>query len=469
MYGKVGSETVRELQSIVGKEYLLTEKEAMLDYAGDEFPLQDIRVLPEAVIRPAGTDEISEIMRLCSRSGIAVTPRGGGTGLCGGCVPACGGVVMTFERLARKPEIDVRNLMAGADAGVTLADFYKVVEENGLFFPPHPGDEGATIGGIIATNAGGARAVKYGVVRNFIHGLEVVLANGDVLTLGGKIIKNSSGYSLMHLMIGSEGTLGIVTRAYINLIAPPRVMNTLIVPYARLNDAIDTVPELIRNKILPMAVEFVERGLIEVAEAFLDKKWPCQEGEANLMIIIDGSSEEETLKTAEAIGEICLEKNALDVFIADTRQKQQDILHIRSEIYETQRNQMLELLDITVPRAEVGNFVADVHEIEKELDTWLPCYGHAADGNVHTSVMKARWKNGSWEEIEGWSEKYSRIRERIHRLGKKYGGVVSGEHGIGLVKKNFLADFLGPGQIDLMKGIKNVFDPKGILNPGKIF
>jgi glycolate oxidase len=469
MFKQIDSKIIETLNSIVGEANLVTEHEKMLDYTGDEFALEEIRTFPEVVVRPGSTEEISRVLQLCTQESIPVTPRGGGTGLCGGCVPLRGGILMTFERMNRVLEVDTDNLIVTVEPGVTLMDFYAAVEQHGLYFPPHPGDESATIGGVINTNAGGARALKYGIVRSFIRGIQVVLPDGRVMTVGGKLMKNSSGYSLMHLLIGSEGTLGVVTKAYINLLAPPKLMHTLIVPYNDLHDAIRSVPRMIQNKILPMSVEFVEMDPIRVCEDALDKKWPCQEGDAHLMIIIDAAGEEEIMALAERIGAVCLEENAIDVFVADSRERQQTILEIRSHIYEALKPYSLELLDVTVPRAEIARFVSDVHELEAELETWIPTYGHAADGNVHNHIMQSRWQDGSWSEIADFKGKYRMIRDGIHRLGKKYGGIVSGEHGIGLVKKEYLLDFIGQDQVALMRSIKGVFDPKGILNPGKIF
>jgi glycolate oxidase len=441
----------------------------MIDYAGDEFSQEYIRHFPDVVVKPRDTKGVQDIVKLANANNIPVTVRGGGTGLCGGCVPVLGGIVLSFEKMNKVLEIDKNNLMAVVEPGCTLMDFYKAIEGSGLFFPPHPGDEGATMGGVIATNAGGARAVKYGVIRNFVRGIEVVLSDGEVTFMGGKLIKSSSGYSLLNLMIGSEGTLGIITKAIISLSPEPAAMFTLVAPYNDLKDAIETVPEIIQNKILPMAIEFVERDSIAVTEDFINKKWPCRDGKADLMIIIDGTSEDEVMALSEKVGEICLAKGALDVFVADTKDKQQTILELRSGIYEAMRKNMLEILDVTVPRSEIAKFVREIHVIGDELGLWLPTFGHAADGNVHTNIMKATWKGGVWTETPGWQDKYHIARQKIHDLGKQFGGIVSGEHGIGIVKKEYLLSFLDARQIGFMKAIKQSFDPKNILNPQKIF
>lgn len=468
-FGQVDSSIVKALAAIVGEPNVITDREKLIDYCGDEFPLEEIRHFPDVVVKPADTSQVAKIARLVHERRIPLTVRGGGTGLCGGCVPMYGGIVLSFAVMNKVVEVDTDNLMAVVEPGLTLQDFYKAIEGTGLFFPPHPGDEGATIGGVIAANAGGARAVKYGVIRNFVRGIEVVMADGMITTLGGKLMKSSSGYSLLNLMIGSEGTLGIVTKAIIGLWPEPGSMYTLVAPFNDLHTAIKTVPMIIRNRILPMAVEFVERGSITVTEDFMNKKWPSTGSSADLMIIIDGSTEDEVMAQAGRVADICATGGALDIFVADTKEKQRTILELRSNIYEAMRANMLEILDVTVPRATIADFVEGIHRIEIELGLWLPTFGHAADGNVHTNIMKARWDNGIWTEIPGWQETFRIARRKIHDLGRTFGGIVSGEHGIGIAKKEYLPDFIDSSQLRLMREIKKLFDPRGILNPGKIF
>jgi len=468
-YSKIDAVTLGELTAVVGGKNVISDAAKMADYSHDEFSQTDISHFPDVVVKPESTAQVSGILKICSLKRIPVTSRGGATGLCGGSVPVLGGVVLSLEKMNRVVEIDTKNLTATVEAGLTLGDFYKALEHSGLFFPPHPGDESATMGGVAATNAGGSRAIKYGVVRNFVKGLEVVLADGRVETIGGKFVKCSAGYSLLNLLIGSEGTLAVITRTIISLMPPPAVMVTLVAPFENLSDAIAAVPAILQAGITPMAVEFIERDPILLSEARLNRRWPVREGKVDLMFIVDGSSEEETLGQAERIAEICSWNSALDVFIADNRQKQENILTIRSQIYEAMKVHMLESLDVTVPRADIASFVEDVRKIAEEEDTWVPTYGHAADGNVHNHLMKDRWKDGQWTEIPGWKKKYETVRQKIHELGIRYGGTVSGEHGIGLVKKEYLASYVGATQIGLMAGIKKVFDPKSILNPGKIF
>ncbi|MFH1379151.1 MAG: FAD-binding oxidoreductase [bacterium] len=467
---KNSTSIIDSLTEIAGEKNLITLEAQMLDYSHDEFVDKNLSQIPVAVVKPENTAQVSSIIKWADKNKIPVTARGGGTGLCGGCVPSKGGIVLSLEHMNKIVEIDLNNQMAVVEAGVRLMDFYKEVENQGLFFPPHPGDETAVIGGVIATNAGGARAVKYGVVRNFIKGLEVVLADGSIVNLGGKILKNSTGYSLLHLMIGSEGTLGIITKAIINLIPPPKSQMTLIAPFDDLQSAVQVVPRLSKAGILPMAAEFIEFDAMRAAEDFTHKKWPCRGGQAHLMIIVDGSSDEEVLKIAEEIERLCSEFGVTDVFVAETKAQQKEILEMRSHLYETLKNYIIEVLDIVMPPSELPGHVQAVHALGKKYNMWLPTFGHVSDGNVHTHIMRARYINGAWREMpdDVWKKAYPGLRKALHADAKSRGGLVSGEHGIGTLKKEYLKDAVGERSLELMRKIKQAFDPNNILNPGKI-
>ena len=471
MYKKLTQDIIGKLEKIVGQKNLTFDPEKMEDYSHDEFSLRDIAKMPELVVKPGKTEEVAEILQLANLENIPVTPRGGATGMAGGCVPLYGGIVLSLENMNRILEVDLDNQMAVVEAGVMLSEFYEAVEEAGLFFPPHPGEESAMIGGVIATNAGGARAVKYGVIRNYVRGLEVVLPTGSIIHLGGKLMKSSTGYSLLNLIIGSEGTLGVVTKATIQLMPSPQVTRSLIIPYDELEKAIETVPLMIRKKILPLAVEFVPRDVIQITEEFLKKRWPCTQGSTHLLIILDASSGDEIDRLSEAVAEICMEKGALDVFVADNPKKQEDVLDIRSKIYEAIKAHTLEILDIVIPRAEIARHVKKVQEVSEKYKIWLPTFGHAADGNVHTHIMSARFEGGKIIPLpeEKWKTQFEKVREELYKDCKSRGGVISGEHGIGIVKKPYLPYVLDEETIELMKGIKTLFDPHNILNPGKIF
>ncbi|MFC2160749.1 FAD-binding oxidoreductase [Acidobacteriota bacterium] len=462
---------ITELKNIVGEVNCFQQEERMEDYSHDEFSLKEIAHMPECVVLPQTSGEISKILELANRENIPVTPRGGATGLCGGCVPIYGGIVLSLEKMNRIIEIDKANQMAVVEAGVRLMDFYHAVEEAGLFFPSHPGEESAMIGGVLANNAGGARAVKHGVFRNYVRGLDVILPSGKNIKIGGKIMKNSTGYNLLNLFIGSEGTLGVINQATIQLMPSPQVIRSLIIPYDDLEKAIDTVPSLLNQKILPLAVEFIPQEVIGITEEFLKKKWPSSIGSTYLLVILDASGKEEIDRLSQDVADMCLASGALDVFVADSEHKQHQVLEIRSKIYEAIKAHTLEILDIVVPRAEIALHVKKVQEVSKKYDIWLPTFGHAADGNVHTHIMKARFTDGKIIPVseEEAKKKLDLIRRDLYSDCRERGGMISGEHGIGFVKKPYISLVLDPEEIVLMRGIKSLFDPNYILNPGKIF
>jgi glycolate oxidase len=471
MSSKITPDVRAAVASAVGAANVLSDADKIVDYGHDEFSLKEIAHDPELVVRPGTTKEVAAVLRIASTHGIPVTPRGGATGLCGGCVPVRGGIVLSLERMDRVLEIDADNQMAVTEAGVRLSDFTKAVEEGGLYFPPHPGDESAMMGGLVATNAGGSRAVKYGTIRNYVRGLEFVTAAGEVLWLGGKLEKSSTGYNLMHLVIGSEGTLGVVTKVVLHLKAKPGIMRSLVVPFEELEPALETVPLIMKRGIVPLAVEFLEIEPVVLTEEHIRKKWPTKLGKTHLLVILDAASDEEMDRLSQAVAEVCCEKGAIDVFIADTPAKQDEVLAIRSKIYDAIKAGTVEILDIAVPRAEVAGHVRKVREIADKYGLWLPTFGHAADGNVHTHIMKVRYENGTMVPIaeSEWRDKADPIRREIFEDCRARGGVISGEHGIGLVKKPYLPLVFDNRQIEIMRGIKRVFDPTGIMNPGKIF
>ncbi len=471
MFRRIDENIIRELVGICGESNVLTCREEVCGYAGDEYVCQLPENLPEVVVRPGCLEEVSAILKLASDHKIPVTPRGGGTGLAGGCVPVYGGIVLSMQRMNRFLEMDRKNQMAVVEAGLTLGEFIRAVEREGFYFPPHPGDEGAMFGGMIATNAGGSRAVKYGVIRNYIRGLEVVLADGRVIHPGGKLIKNSTGYNLLNLFIGSEGTLGVITKAIVQVMSRPTFLRTMVIPFDSIEQAIDNVPLIFEKGIVPMAVEFVGLEVITLTEHHLNLSWPTHQGEVHLMVIVDSTSEDNLSQLTDQIADVVLENGAIDVFVADTPAKQEEVLKIRSTIYEAIKKETIDILDICVPRSEIPGHVRKIQEVARKYDLWLPVFGHAGDGNVHTHLMKARYENGKMipVEIEEIKDKLEAAKLELFQDAVKRGGVISGEHGIGLFKKPYLSLSLEPAQIELMKKIKQVFDPQGILNPGKIF
>jgi glycolate oxidase len=466
----VDRDWLKRAVDIVGAGGLLADAADLEAYGHDEYALETYVQIPKAVVRPSSEQQVAEIVKLCAETAVPITPRGGGTGLSAACVSDPEGVVLSLERLNKVVGADPDNYALTVQAGVTLEQINTAAEEIGLFFPPHPGDESAMAGGMVATNAGGARAVKYGTIKRFVLGLQVVLASGQIVELGGSFIKSSTGYSLMELMIGSEGTLGIITRVTLALLPKPGSIQTLLAPFETVAAAIESVPAVLNRGIIPFAVEFVERSAIACAERLVNKIWPAHQGPASLLLMLDGPDEDLVLSQAEAIGEVLEKQGALDILLADNKEKQEEILGIRSMIYEALRPGTVELFDVCVPRSQIVGHVEFVHTLEEKYQVPLPTYGHAADGNVHTNFMRNRLEEGMLgEEIPGWPVKHEEVRREIFDDVIRRKGNISGEHGIGLTKRDYLINNIGEINIELMRSIKRAFDPKGILNPGKIF
>ncbi|NMB25914.1 MAG: FAD-binding protein [Firmicutes bacterium] len=460
-YSKLVDKDIAYLESLVGDSHILVGDDILEDYAHDE--LGEARAFPEVVVEPDSTEAVAAIMRYAYEKNIPVTTRGSGTGLCGGCVPLQGGILLSTARLNRILEIDTDNLMATVEPGVILLDFQETVEKMGFLYAPDPGERSATIGGNVATNAGGMRAVKYGVTRDHVTGMEVVLPNGDVVQLGGKIAKNSSGYSLLHLMIGSEGTLGIMTKIIVKLLPLPRKVLSLLVPFSCLEQAIGTVPKIIRSRIIPQAMEFMERDVILSAEKYLGKVFPHKTAPAYLLLRFDGNNLEELEEIYEIAGDICLEAGAEDVLIADTPERQEGIWDARGAFLEALKAESdMDEVDVVVPRDKIAIFINYTKELEREYGIMIRSFGHAGDGNMHVYILR----DDMDEDI--WRGKVQEIMDLLYAKGKELGGQVSGEHGIGISKRQYLIDDLGDTLIALQRQIKGVFDPKNILNPGKL-
>lgn len=461
-YPKLVDADIAYLTELVGGKYIQVGDAISEDYAHDE--LGESRAFPEVMLEPDSAETIAEIMRYAHNKGIPVTTRGSGTGLCGGCVALHGGILLSTARLNRVLEIDSNNLTATVESGVILMDFQEMTQKMGFLYAPDPGEKSATIGGNVATNAGGMRAVKYGVTRDHVMGMEVVLPTGELVWLGGKVAKNSSGYSLLNLMIGSEGTLGIITKVIVKLLPLPSRVLTLLVPFPSLEQAIGAVPEIIRSQLMPQAIEFMERDVILSAEKFLGLTFPHKTAPAYLLLRFDGHSSAELETQYEAAGDVCLGVGAIDVLIANTIERQEGIWNARGAFLEALKAESpMDEVDIVVPRDEIANFITYTKELEAEFGVRIRSFGHAGDGNMHVYILQ--------DDLEKtvWKEKMDTVMDLMYKRGKELGGQVSGEHGIGISKKQYLIEDLGDTLIHLQKQIKQAFDPKNILNPGKLF
>jgi glycolate oxidase len=462
-YKKITSEDLEYLKSFIPPENLFYGDQISEDYAHDE--LSEVKSYPEVLIKVRNQDEIVKIMEYAYENTIPVVTRGSGTGLVGAAVALYGGIMIETTQMNRILELDRENLTVTVEPGVLLMELSKFVEENGFLYPPDPGEKSATIGGNISTNAGGMRAVKYGVTRDYVRGLTVVLSNGEVLELGGKVVKNSSGYSLKDLIVGAEGTLGIITKAVLKLLPLPAKSVSLLIPYEDVDSAIKTVPEIIMSKSMPTAIEFMERDTILFSEDFLGKRFPDTKSPAYLLLTFDGSSRQQVEQEYEAAAMLCLERGAKDCFIVDTEERKDSVWGARGAFLEAIKASTTQMdeCDVVVPRNKVAEFILFSHQLSKELNIRIPSFGHAGDGNLHVYICRDDL------DEETWKKKLDEAFDKMYRKAEELSGQVSGEHGIGYAKRAYLKDSLGDKAIELMRGIKLTFDPKNILNPGKIF
>ncbi|HDJ21729.1 MAG TPA: FAD-binding protein, partial [Candidatus Bathyarchaeota archaeon] len=362
-------------------------------------------------------------------------------------------------------EIDTDNMMITVEPGVLINTIHEETEKLGLYYPPDPGQESGTIGGNISTNAGGMRAMKYGVTRDFVNGLEVVLADGSVIELGGKSVKNSTGYSLLDLVVGSEGTLGVVTKATLRLIPKPRLTALIYSPFNSPVDAANAVKSIIEKKIVPYGLEYMTQHTVLTVERFLEKKLPDDQHSAYLIVALESNLEEDLEYQLETAGEVCLENGAVDVYIADKKRQQEEIWEARKAVFDAYLAQYtLDEADVCIPRAKIPDYIKRSTEIEQKHGVLLVPVGHAGDGNLHINIIKP-------EEMpeEDWGRALEAALDDLVALAHSFGGTTSGEHGLGYTKRRFLERELGKTQVELMKAIKKVFDPNGILNPAKIW
>ena len=410
------------------------------------------------------TEEVSKVMKHAYENKIPVVARGSGTGLVGASVPIHGGIMINMTKMNKIKEIDENNLTLTVEPGVMLMEISKYVEDRDFFYPPDPGEKTATIAGNINTNAGGVRAVKYGVTRDYVRGLEVVLPNGEILKVGGKVVKNSSGYSIKDLLCGSEGTLGVVTEATLKLLPLPKKVVSLLIPFPNLVLAISTVPKIIKSKAAPTAIEFMQREVILAAEEFLDKKFPDNSSDAYLLLSFDGNTLEEVEKNYDTVAKLCLDSGALDVFISDTEERKQSIWSARGAFLEAVKASTTEIdeCDVCVPRDKVAEFINYTHDLQDTFNVRIRSFGHAGDGNLHVYVLRDEL------DEEGWKLKLEAVFEKMYEKARELEGVVSGEHGIGFAKKPYMYEQYDESYMSLLKNIKLAFDPKNILNPGKV-
>ena len=462
MYNKVTAADIAALQAILGKADVLVGEAINPDYAHDE--LGGISSMPEVLVRVHSTEEVSAIMRHAYERNIPVTVRGSGTGLVGAAVPIHGGILMEMTRMNKILALDSDNLTVTVQPGLLLMELAAFAEENDFLYPPDPGEKSATIGGNISTNAGGMRAVKYGVTRDYVRALTVVLPNGEIQTFGGAVAKNSSGYSLKDLIIGSEGTLAVICEAVLKLVPLPKVSVSLLVPFPDMKTAIEAVPHIVRSKVTPTAIEYMSRDTILFSESYLGKRFPDTKNDAYILLTFDGNSDAQVDQDMSVVAELCLQIGALDAYIVDTEERKKSVWSARGAFLEAIKASTTEMdeCDVVVPGNQVDTFIKYTHELAEEFHIRIPSFGHAGDGNLHVYICRDTLGQEEWEST------LAAIFDRMYQRAVELGGLVSGEHGIGYAKKEFLRRQYGETPIALMQGIKKVFDPKNILNPGKV-
>ncbi len=462
MYNKLTLDDIKLLTEIVGEGNIFVGSDINADYAHDE--LGTVKQMPDALVRVTTTEQISEIMKLAYEKTIPVTVRGSGTGLVGAAVPVCGGILLETTKMNKIIELDTNNLTVTVQPGVLLMELAAFVEENDFLYPPDPGEKSATIGGNISTNAGGMRAVKYGVTRDYVRALTVVMPNGEIMKLGAKVAKNSSGYSLKDLVVGSEGTLCIITEAVLDIIPLPKISLSLLVPFKDMKSAIEAVPKIFRSKITPTAIEYMSRDTILFSEDYLGKKFPDKKNDAYILMTFDGNTEAQVNEDLNTVAELCLEIGAVDVYIVDTEERKKAVWSARGAFLEAIKSSTTEMdeCDVVVPVNKVDEFITFTHKLAEESGVRIPSFGHAGDGNLHIYICRDNLSDAEWEKV------LSEAFDKMYKKAEELGGLVSGEHGIGYAKKGYLRTQLGDSAIEIMQGIKKVFDPKNILNPEKV-
>jgi len=464
-FNKINKEIISELESILDTDILFFDDEVLNEYNHDE--TENLKFNPELVAKPKTVAQVSALMKFCNEKLIPVTVRGAGTGLSGGALPICGGLILSTERLNKILDIDLRNLQVTVEPGVINQVLQDEVQKHGLYYPPDPASKGSCfLGGNISHASGGPHAVKYGTTRDYVLNLEIVLPNGDIIWTGANTLKYSTGYNLTHLIIGSEGTLGVVTKIVLKLIPNPQHNVLMLIPFFDAEKACEAVSAVFRAGIIPSAMEFMERDAIDWTLKFVDgiSMEIKPEIQAHLLVELDGNNLDVLLQEAEKLHEIFSEFNCDEILFADSEAQKNQLWKMRRSVAEAVKsNSVYKEEDTVVQRAELPKLLKGIKEIGSKYGFKSVCYGHAGDGNLHVNIIKGELSD------EFWQTEIHKGIEEIFALCKQLGGTISGEHGIGLVQKRYMHIVQSPIQLELQRGIKKVFDPNNILNPGKIF
>jgi len=466
-YAAVTPRITDAVRKITGSKNVLVDEDKIQAYSHDETSAEEYGHMPELVVLPTTTEQVAEIVKLANRENIPVTPRGAGSGLSGGAIPQFGGILVSLEKMNKVIELDTANMVIVVEAGMITNDLANLVQEKGLFFAGYPMSlQTCMIGGNIAENAGGGKAVKYGVTGRYITGLELVTPTGEVVWLGGKLSKDVSGYDLKQLVIGSEGTLGIVTKAIIKLIGYPTAKSDLLVLFKTPRAAIDLVPVIMSKGLVPTSIEFMDQLSITTSCRYLNESLPYEEAGAMLLIEVDGTSAEQVEADLIAVGDLCEQHGAIEVYVAEDRNTIERIWNVRRNIAEAFKvySPVQSLEDIVVPTSRIPEIIPELDALSAKYGMKIPCYGHAGDGNLHATLVK-----DPSMPMETWHTAEEACLHELYRITRDLGGKISGEHGIGIKRKGYLKELIDPVELKLMRGIKRAWDPNNIMNPGKIF
>ena len=456
----IDEQVIDKMKEIVGEDWVVTGKDKIEAYCEDE---TERAMKPEictdcVVVKPSRTEEISEIMKYANENNLIVVARGGGTSLSGAAVTIMPSIIISMERMNKIIEVDETSLTVECEAGVTLLQLTELFNKHeNLYFPIHPGDEGAQVGGLVVMNAGGVRAVRYGVMREQVKALEVVLPTGEVIHLGGKLIKNNAGLDLKDLIIGSEGILGLVTRATLAIRPKDRYTGSLVVSFYDENDAVKSVTEIFKRGMMPLAIEYMEKTAILRAAKDIGLTWPSNQGNIDLYFIVSERKEEDLYEVYESIVGICEENNASDSFVAESSKDQKNILDIRSHVYPSMHDNIVDAIDAAVPIRNLPKYMKGIGEIAAKYNVEISTIGHIGDGNMHNSILNPGGVK---------PDNYEELADEIFKLVIECQGALTGEHGIGKVRNSKLNLQFSETELRLMREIKKVFDPNNILNPG---
>lgn len=462
-YHKITQEDIRDIIEATSADRVACGEEIPKEYYHDEMPEYGI-YMPDVYVEALCAEEVSKIMKIAYERNIPVTARGAGTGLSGGATCKFGGILLSLMKMNKILKVDTQNMTITAQPGALLTEVADAAKEAGLFYPPDPGERTASIGGTVITNAGGMRAVRYGVTRDYVRCVEAVLPDGEIVKFSSNVVKNTTGYDIKDLIIGSEGTLCIVTEVTVKVIPQPKATQSLVLVFDSIEPCIETVPKLLQTAFVPTAIEFLERELTGIVERCLNKPFPVQEGNDYLIVMYDGSSKEEVETACDQAAQIAMEMGAIDVKICDTEERIGSVWSVRAAILEGMKadSEAQEECDVVVPRAEIANFVKAAKKIGEKYNIRVIVCGHAGDGNIHTEMLRNNLTD------EEWKKNTKACLKELYAKSKELGGQLSGEHGIGNGRLEFLEEFIGSRMYRLFQSVKLAFDEKLILNPGKV-